>query len=987
MAHAVFASGVMMNLADGLHLFSPLDGLGVVEDQQAIFTAFFIQPLQHRQCGCLNQCHLIKGTAPEELAVIGPMRTASQQVHQTLNGAAMTDAHRHDQRTIISINVSRNRVLDRLEKKFDFLRNFADSNHTASVLISIAQHNTYRHSRLFVFNLNYHQNSFNRSVVTLFLFAIVFSTQAAIVFDGDVSPADPGDWPAAIGTRIGSTADGCVTIDDSSGLFCYANNNFHHMAFDYRTVGTVNIHGAGSRWSSDNSTSLNIGYEGKAGANFTGGGLLYQEGDIYLARDTYGTVLSVGVANVLGGSKLETDAQLYVGYHGIGQLNAVGGSRIECTSGYIGSRENGAGLVNIHGTGTKWTCLEDLTIADSVNGDVDGYAILNITDGGVVDVYGNCYIASYIVKPAFVTINGSGSMLKSRAITGMGQYIYIGTRGDGKLAVTNGGTLDSKGSCNLAYQDNEYVVHVDGPDSNWLHNGNLTIGYFANATGDLNISNQATVDITGNVHVKSADSRIRCQVTGDNILEITGNLTNDAEILLLAGPKLFSGDYTPISVTGSWSGSGTYKPIGGTWDGATHTFSVSDPVAIPAGMNITLDLQNDQQLYISDDKGMIGVRFMGADVSTPIDFSASRTSSATQQQLRPLLKTSESVLVSWDFTTTLAAYPATVSYTILSGHDADELKIWQHDGANWSRVIPDFISYNDFSVTFTVDSFSSYAVTAPLAGMDAINPKDWQIDTGDSYGGKSEMADTQMHYWTEVPIAAEADDASDQQIYYYSGYVPASGAYALRCEVNLTKDTVLPYNPTWDIVAQYGLGVIGSGLVLDGADPNEDFPEITALTVYESGDVGGVTFEPGDTLLVWEDESGDNLQNIGDVKTLSLEIDWDGSSTVDYCWRENDADNWQTLGSAQVTVRGGLSSKAEIVGRSENVLIPDITAGFISRFAVVYEPSPPFDMIDFARFAQYWQTEADFNTTRDFSGNEAIDMADLADFANGWLTP
>ena len=97
--------------------------------------------------------------APEELADCDdPVNFAIAY------GAAVANADRQSHSTVISENVVREFVFDRVKKRFDFLRNFADSKHTVPLFISIDQHNTYWHSALFLFNHIYHQNSFNRSV-------------------------------------------------------------------------------------------------------------------------------------------------------------------------------------------------------------------------------------------------------------------------------------------------------------------------------------------------------------------------------------------------------------------------------------------------------------------------------------------------------------------------------------------------------------------------------------------------------------------------------------------------------------------------------------------------------------------------------------------------------------------------------------------------------------------------------------------------------
>jgi hypothetical protein len=163
-SHVVFSGGVVMYLSYSLHLPGPLDCLGVINDKQTVFASFLIKFFDQIDSLRLYESYFIKFASPEELAMVSSVFAASQQVNQPLDSSDMAETYRQGKAAIIVINVSRNLILDRLEKKFDFFRNFADSNHTASLRISFCLQNTYRQERLFLFNQRYHQNSFNRSV-------------------------------------------------------------------------------------------------------------------------------------------------------------------------------------------------------------------------------------------------------------------------------------------------------------------------------------------------------------------------------------------------------------------------------------------------------------------------------------------------------------------------------------------------------------------------------------------------------------------------------------------------------------------------------------------------------------------------------------------------------------------------------------------------------------------------------------------------------
>jgi len=164
MSIGVLAGGMVINLADRLHFLSPLDRLGVINDEQTVFASLFIKSFEQQNSLCRNNSHFIELASPEKFTVVGPVSAVSQEFDKPVDGAAVTDADSNHEIAIIGINVSRDTVLGRLEKSFDFLRDFADSNHTASLLTSYCSYNTYRQERLFLFNHHYHKNSFNRSV-------------------------------------------------------------------------------------------------------------------------------------------------------------------------------------------------------------------------------------------------------------------------------------------------------------------------------------------------------------------------------------------------------------------------------------------------------------------------------------------------------------------------------------------------------------------------------------------------------------------------------------------------------------------------------------------------------------------------------------------------------------------------------------------------------------------------------------------------------
>jgi len=164
MAHTIFTRSMVMNLADCLHIPGSLDRLRIIDNQQAVFTTFLIEPLENSIRLLFHDRRRIKFASPEKLAVIGAVSCISQELDQPANRAAVADTNGQDEIAIIRIDVSRYLVVDRFEKRFDFLRNFADSNHKASLPVNIGFHSVYRLERLFLLDHSIHKIRYHRSV-------------------------------------------------------------------------------------------------------------------------------------------------------------------------------------------------------------------------------------------------------------------------------------------------------------------------------------------------------------------------------------------------------------------------------------------------------------------------------------------------------------------------------------------------------------------------------------------------------------------------------------------------------------------------------------------------------------------------------------------------------------------------------------------------------------------------------------------------------
>jgi hypothetical protein len=136
MAGSILAGGVVVQLANTVHLLGSFESLGIIDNEKQMSVFFGEQATQHVQGNPLHNSRLIPVTSPEKFTVIGAMRTVPQQLDKSINGTAMTDTYRQYHRPEIVEYMFGNLFFYRLEKTLQFFGNSADGNHTASMLIS-----------------------------------------------------------------------------------------------------------------------------------------------------------------------------------------------------------------------------------------------------------------------------------------------------------------------------------------------------------------------------------------------------------------------------------------------------------------------------------------------------------------------------------------------------------------------------------------------------------------------------------------------------------------------------------------------------------------------------------------------------------------------------------------------------------------------------------------------------------------------------------
>jgi T5SS/PEP-CTERM-associated repeat protein len=260
----------------------------------------------------------------------------------------------------------------------------------------------------------------NIIIICIGLMLLSSFASAAIVFDGNVSPATPAEWNSTTLGYIGSRNTGTVTMTESTdslaalGLYVGNYNN---------SVGTLNMSGGSTltlattnglvvaNGTSTNTTGKGYVYLDGAGPKFTAG----STGTSIIGR--YGT----GFVSVKNGAQLAT-----------GLLNMASGE----------TNIVGSGKLVVEGTGSKVTST---TIALGHRG-ATGAPVrswLDILDGGKVEVSGGTgtygtFIGYTGNTNSIVTVDGVGSTLST-------DNLEVGRYDRGRLVITHDGLVKVSG--------------------------------------------------------------------------------------------------------------------------------------------------------------------------------------------------------------------------------------------------------------------------------------------------------------------------------------------------------------------------------------------------------------------------------------------------------------------------------------------------------------------------------------------------------------
>ena len=380
---------------------------------------------------------------------------------------------------------------------------------------------------------------------------------------------------------------------------------------------------------------------------------------------------------------------------------------------FIGYSSGLTGAFTVDGAGSTWTDSARITVG------YGGIGTLNITGGATVsDDIG--YLGYIAQSSGSAKIDGAGSKWTNTS------QLYVGFWGNGRLQITGGGAL-SDTFCDIGYSTYDLppsigagIVTVDGANSKLTNSSSLIVG--SSGAGTLNISGAAAVKATSvsinSVSLLAVDVGNGSQLTVNNG---SGMVTNNGTVRILAGANAAAGvPYTPISATASaWGGSGSYQPIGGTWDSTGHTFTASAVQMGLSGEDITIYLDNTQRLLVTD--AGLGASFAPTAAHTPLTLTASPVSGQPLLDLESILAADQQTLLADSQIAVTTGYttgdPAYLSFSVGSGISRNDITVWHYDGTAWTQFDATDLTCNGGYASFTVYGFSDYALsTVPEPG-------------------------------------------------------------------------------------------------------------------------------------------------------------------------------------------------------------------------------------------------------------------------------
>jgi autotransporter-associated beta strand protein len=518
------------------------------------------------------------------------------------------------------------------------------------------------------------------------LTAALPNAEAATLYISDLFGAQTWNYTNAVWSTTGGGPYNKTWVDGSDAILAGG-------------LSSVNV--AGTIASVNSLTFVGAGHQLNGGTiTLTGSG-----GDIEV--DNGSDTINATIAGTVGLTKVGPATLYLAGTNTFSGDTQINGGAIYLTNSlalqYSTFNTSGAGSLQLN------------NLASATLGGIEGGSDLSMNSG----------LAPY---PTPLTVgNNNQSTTYSGAIHG---FNYVGSA---TLTKVGTGTLTLTGANNYSGSTTISAGTLQFMGTGSLTNqGNVYVGS-GSSSGTLNINEGGAVSVAG-VSINSQSYLVMDIGNGSSLLvgNGTGTLTNNGTVRLLAGADVAAGGvYSPITAT-TWSGSGTYQTLGGTWNSTNHQFTASAVQTGTAGQQLTIDLENEQRALVSDSVTgwSVGASFLSSTTSKPLTLTATTIGGSTFASLQSLLSPQQSILGGWQFAFT-SGYaqgdPAYLSFDVGSGYSRNGLEVWHFDGSSWTPFTANDLTYDGTYANFTVTGFSGYAVTTipepgsiTLLGMAAL---------------------------------------------------------------------------------------------------------------------------------------------------------------------------------------------------------------------------------------------------------------------------
>ena len=437
----------------------------------------------------------------------------------------------------------------------------------------------------------------------------------------------PNPWVSETTAYVGYRGNGSLTIDQTGtpgGLVKAAIGVIGGSTSAYSSaVGTVAIIGGAATSQFQCFSDLYAGYFGTGNVYLSSGGSLGPDNSDYIGYEAG----SSGTATVSGAGSSWTTYYMYVGQSGSGSLTVSNGGLVEVYSNtgfYVGvnSTANGAVTIGHGGTIEAYnTCIGNA-----------GVGTVNVVNGGTFEGTGapaQLWVANASGSQGTLNVSGAGSS----CTLGNPGYpdLNMGVSGAyGRISITNGGALNTRGYNDIAFGTNE--LSIDGAGLTWTNTATGGGGVQLNDGSAVYISGGAAVSVpsvavgtgsSSNGSLVEIDAGRGSSLAIGSAFSIGTGSGSSGILRLVAGADAAATTYTPVSA-GSWSiAAATYQPIGGTWNSFTHQFSVSSVVTGTPGVALNMDTSVAQRCVWTDVQGnSLGASFLAAGSSNPISVTA-----------------------------------------------------------------------------------------------------------------------------------------------------------------------------------------------------------------------------------------------------------------------------------------------------------------------------------------------------------------------------